>query len=105
MRKPRRHSPGGRSLEFRVAFVGPLRGVAMPTYTLRVEEDGSGEEVELMDDAAAWSALVAWSAEILKDIDGKLPPHPELTFSITEGERVVADLRVCANRPSQFPQS
>ncbi len=43
MRKPRRHSPGGRSLEFRVAFVGPIRGVAMPTYTLRVEEDGSGE--------------------------------------------------------------
>jgi hypothetical protein len=77
----------------------------MARYHFDIEGDAERGEVELPDDAAAWSELVQFCGEVLKDVDGKLPPHADLNFSVSEGERKVADIRVCADRHAKFPQA
>jgi hypothetical protein len=77
----------------------------MPNYTFSIDPDNFRDELELVDDAAAWSEIVRVCGEILKDADGKLPPHSDIMLKVSEGEREVADIRICANRHAKFPQS
>lgn len=74
----------------------------MPRYTFTIEELHTEDEIELADDDAAWSQLVTWCGEILKDEDGKLPAGTEIKVSVARGRRQVANIRVIASRPAKM---
>ena len=57
-------------------------------------------EIDLPDDAAAWSALVTWCGEILRDEGGKLSDDAGLSLTVRQGERWVATIEVAGrHRP------
>lgn len=70
----------------------------MPAYCFRYVSDGTQVEVELADDQAAWSQLVTFCGEILRDADGNLAPHTEIEVRVVDGTRRIADVRIFARR-------
>jgi hypothetical protein len=52
----------------------------MPTYTFIVANEPAAQWVELADDDAAWSALIVFAGELVREIDGQMKagrPHEE----------------------------
>jgi hypothetical protein len=66
-------------------------------------------EANLGDDNTAWSEAVSSIGQLLRDVDGKLPPHGLLTLDVfDEGGALVASISVDAVRriqTSRAPQS
>jgi hypothetical protein len=56
----------------------------MPSYTFTISGEPDGHEVVLKDDDAAWSELVTWSGEVLRDVDGKLPSNSRLEICVSD---------------------
>lgn len=68
----------------------------MATYLFEVRGDRGGSEADLPDDAAAWSALVTWCGEMLRDEGGKLSESNGLSLTVRQGGRWVATIDVAA---------
>ena len=75
----------------------------MPLYKFSISELDSEDEIELETDQVAWSQLVTWTGEVLKDEDGRLPPGSDFKLTVTEGGRRVADIRIIASRLGAEP--
>ncbi len=71
----------------------------MPSYRFQIDGDHEHFAVNLTDDAEAWSHLVAWCGEALKDADGALKPNAEFIMHVHEGARVVAEIGIRAKGP------
>ena len=72
----------------------------MVRYLFRDRGNDGFSEIDLPDDVAAWSALVTWCGEILRDERGKLSDDAGLSLTVRQGERWVATIEVAGrHRP------
>lgn len=70
----------------------------MPRYRFEVEGDTEHEVRTLPSDDSAWSEVVTWCGEMLKDVDGQMPGDTDLCLGVFDGERRVAQIRLVASR-------
>ena len=70
----------------------------MPQYEFRVPDTPRKLPIELKNDDEAWSEAIVLCGEMLKDVDGKLPPGTTWDLSVCEGARAVATIKVEAHR-------
>ncbi|QJP13245.1 hypothetical protein G3545_06035 [Starkeya sp. ORNL1] len=76
----------------------------MPKYTFEMLGETTPQHLFLTDDNAAWSELVTLCGEILRDVDGKLPPKAQLEMRLSnEGGKELATLRIDADRHTENP--
>ncbi|QJP12595.1 hypothetical protein G3545_02290 [Starkeya sp. ORNL1] len=64
----------------------------MPHYTFTISGELHGHNVVLKDDDAAWSELVTWTGEVLRDESGKLPPNSSVVIEVEDdkGARIAS---------------
>jgi hypothetical protein len=75
----------------------------MTRYLFEVCGDHERSEADLPNDAAAWSALVTWCGEILKDEGYKRTEDANLKLTVRDGGRWVASIEVAGrHRPLAF---
>lgn len=72
----------------------------MPAYQFEFNGDDYRPETHLRDDDAAWSELVVWCGETIREADGRLAPDAEFTLRVREGGRIVGEISVRAKGPS-----
>ncbi len=70
----------------------------MPLYEFRVPESPDVVSAELETDDEAWAQAVTLCGEMLKDIDGNLPPDTEWNLAVCQAARTVATIKVVAHR-------
>lgn len=70
----------------------------MPLYRFEIEGDTEHDAMDLPNDDAAWSEIVTWCGEILKDVDGKLPAQTDIRLRVWNAERLVARIELVATR-------
>jgi hypothetical protein len=54
--------------------------------------------VELEDDDVAWGEAIVLCGEMLRDVDGKMPPKTTWDLTVCEGTRTVASITLMATR-------
>jgi hypothetical protein len=71
----------------------------MPRYTFTAPDHQFSSTVDLRDDDAAWAEAILFTAQMLREVDGKLPSHTDWQISVTnEGDQPVAMIRIQAQR-------
>ncbi len=75
----------------------------MARYLFGHRGDRRYSEIELPDDAAAWSALVTWCGEVLRDEGGKLSDDAGLSLTVRQGGRWVATIEVAGRHRPLIP--
>jgi hypothetical protein len=75
-----------------------MRGLQMPKYTFEIEGENERQHVYMANDKAAWSELVTWVGELLRDVDGELSPRAEIKCRMaSESGKCLATLHIDAN--------
>lgn len=72
----------------------------MPAYQFEMNGDDYRPETNLKDDAAAWSELVIWCGETIREADGRLGLNAEFTLRVRDGQRIVGEISIRAKGPS-----
>jgi hypothetical protein len=74
----------------------------MPLYRFKGPLTPDPEPMELPDDEAAWGEVVKWCGEVLRDIDGHLPPGTAWSFRVANSADVdIIEVAITARRLDQ----
>jgi hypothetical protein len=73
----------------------------MPRYWFELKGERDGTEADLRDDQAAWSQLLQWGSEILRELDRGMTAESEAELTVSEAGRHIGTVRFAAIRTTQ----
>jgi hypothetical protein len=73
----------------------------MPRYWFELKGERDGTEADLPDDQAAWSQLLQWGSEILRELDRGMTDDTQTEVTVREGGRHIGTVRFMAIRTTQ----
>jgi hypothetical protein len=70
----------------------------MPLYKFHTPASLDTEGVVLASDDAAWSQVVTYVGELLREVDGDLPDRTEWKITVWDESRKVAEIEIGARK-------